>query len=160
MVKHAFRATFGLFLILLLLTPARADDKADVSAVLDKLHSYASQANWDAYFDLYTEDATFLGTDVTEVWTPDELRGYAGQSKGWTYVMKDRNIDFTPNGDVAWFDEVLHNANYGTSRGTGVLIRTNTGWKIAQYHLTFPIPNDIAASITQQIQTFEQKQPK
>lgn len=160
MTKFTSKAVLGLLFMILAVTPTQADDKTDVSAVLDKLHTYASQANWDDYFDLYADNATFLGTDVTEIWTPDELRGYAEQSNGWTYVMQARNIDLTPDGGVAWFDEVLHNANYGTSRGTGVLIRTNAGWKVAQYNLTFPVPNDIAASITQQIQTFEQKQPK
>lgn len=159
MSRYILGAIASVFLMMSSIT-ASADDKSDISAVLDNLHTYASKADWDRYFALYTDNATFLGTDVTEVWTPDELRGYASQSNGWTYVMRDRNIDLTPDGNAAWFDEVLHNANYGTSRGTGILIRTESGWKIAQYHLTFPIPNDLAAGITQQIQTFEKRTPE
>ncbi len=137
---------------------AAADDKADVSGVLDQLHANAGSASWDAYFALYTDDAIFLGTDAGERWDKPTFRSYASQSNGWVYTMTERNIDLTPDGDHAWFDELLVNAKYGTSRGTGILIRTNAGWKIAQYHLVFPIPNDLAAGITQQIQTFEARQ--
>jgi hypothetical protein len=55
----------------------------------------------------------------------------------------------------AWFDEILDSSSYGTSRGTGVLIRTNEGWKISQYHLTFPIPNELARHVTDEIKAFE-----
>ena len=134
---------------------AAADDKADISGVLDQLHANAGSANWDAYFALYTDDGIFLGTDATERWDKPTFRAYASQTKGWVYRMTERNIDLTPDGDHAWFDELLMSENYGTSRGTGILIRTDAGWKIAQYHLVFPIPNDLAAGITQQIQTFE-----
>lgn len=136
----------------------RADDKVDVSAVLDELHDAAAKADWPRYFALYTDDAIFLGTDATERWDKPTFQAYAGASNGWTYNMTERNIDMTPDGDHAWFDELLVNAKYGTSRGTGVVIRTQSGWKIAQYHLVFPIPNDLAEGITQQIQTFEARQ--
>ena len=144
-------------LIAVLLTnlSATADDKADISSVLDQLHANAGSASWDAYFALYTDDAIFLGTDAGERWDKPTFSRYAAQTKGWVYSMTERNIDLTPVGDHAWFDELLISEKYGTSRGTGILIRTNAGWKIAQYHLVFPIPNDLAAGITQQIQTFE-----
>lgn len=140
---------------------ASADDKADISGVLDQLHANAGSASWDAYFSLYTDDAIFLGTDAGERWDMPTFKSYASPTKGWVYDMTERNIDLTPDGDHAWFDELLMSAKYGVSRGTGVLIRTDAGWKIAQYHLVFPIPNDIAAGITQQIQTFEaRKKPE
>ncbi len=149
----------SLIFVVFLVAPATyADDKDDISAVLDNLHDAASKADWDRYFALYTDDAIFLGTDVTERWDKPTFQGYAGASNGWTYDMTERNIDMTPDGDHAWFDENLMNEKYGTSRGTGILIRTPDGWKIAQYHLVFPIPNDLAAGITQQIQTFEARQ--
>jgi ketosteroid isomerase-like protein len=34
--------------------------------VLDALHARASAADFDGYFELYTDDAVFLGTDATE----------------------------------------------------------------------------------------------
>lgn len=150
---------FAIFIAILFSSfTASADDKADISSVLDQLHANAGSASWDAYFTLYTDDAIFLGTDAGERWDIPTFRSYASKTSGWVYHMTERNIDLTPDGDHAWFDELLISKNYGTSRGTGVLIRTNTGWKIAQYHLVFPIPNDLAAGITQQIQTYEARQ--
>ncbi|MEO8576511.1 MAG: nuclear transport factor 2 family protein [Gemmatimonadales bacterium] len=52
---------------------------------------------------------------------------------------------------------MLDSESYGTSRGTGVLVRKNGKWKISQYALTFPIPNDLADGMTAEIRTFEDK---
>jgi hypothetical protein len=49
----------------------------------------------------------------------------------------------------------LDSAAYGTSRGTGTLALTPWGWKIEQYALTFPIPNDLAKEMTGEIKSFE-----
>jgi len=156
-MKQLLFATLALMLAAL---PLKANDheKAAVDTVLSSFHEAASKADWATYFNLMSEDSIFLGTDVTERWTKEVFQNYAAKTKGWTYALVERHINFTPDGNSAWFDEVLTNDNYGTSRGTGVVIRTKDGWKISQYHLVFPIPNDIAAGITQQIQTFEAKQ--
>ena len=131
-------------------------DKAAISSVLDALHQHASTASWDAYFALYTDNATFLGTDAGERWDIPTFKGYAkGAKNGWTYIMHERHIDLSPDGGSAWFDELLDSEKYGTSRGTGILVKAEGGWKIAQYHLTFPIPNDLAAGITARIKAFE-----
>jgi hypothetical protein len=37
------------------------------------------------------------------------------------------------------------------TRSTGVLIREDGAWKIAQYHLTIPIPNDLANRVVKMI---------
>ncbi|NVJ70939.1 MAG: nuclear transport factor 2 family protein [Alphaproteobacteria bacterium] len=150
----------SLFLVLALATHATAKDtdRAAVDAVLDNFHKAASEANWGTYFGLMSDDAIFLGTDAGERWDIPTFKSYALPTKGWTYTVRERHINFTPDGNTAWFDELLDNKSYGTSRGTGVLIRTNSGWKISQYHLTFPIPNDLAAGFTKQIQAFEKRQ--
>ncbi|MBL4638962.1 MAG: nuclear transport factor 2 family protein [Kordiimonadaceae bacterium] len=128
-----------------------------IAKTLDALHAAAASANWDAYFNQYTEDAIFIGTDAGERWDMPTFKGYASKSKGWDYKLENRHIVIGLNQNTAWFDEILHNAKYGTSRGTGVLIRTKSGWKVTQYHLTFPIPNDLTKGITEQIQSFEAK---
>ena len=73
------------------------------------------------------------------------------RGKGWTYHPKTRNVYFSPNQDVAWFDELLDNESLGETRGTGVLIKEEGRWKITQYHLTIPIPNALADSVAKQI---------
>jgi len=147
-------------LLLVIAVPVRAEsgDKSSVEKVLTGFHEAASKADWSTYFGLMSEDAIFLGTDASERWSKSVFRNYASKTKGWIYALHERHINFTPDGNSAWFDELLYNDKYGTSRGTGILIRTRSGWKISQYHLTFPLPNDLAAGITQQIQTFEARQ--
>lgn len=134
---------------------------AKINAVLDSLHKYAAKADGKAYFNLYADDAVFLGTDVTERWTKAEFQAYAmptfSRGSGWRYTPRERHVILSPMSNMAWFDEVLDSENYGTSRGTGVLIRTKAGWKISQYHLTFPIPNDLADKMTAQIMAYEKK---
>lgn len=135
---------------------ARDGDRPAVARVLDRFHEAAAAADWDAYFGLMSEDAVFLGTDASERWPREAFREYAaGREGGWLYVPRERHIDFAPDGAVAWFDELLDNAAYGTSRGTGVLVRAAGGWRIAQYHLTFPIPNELARRLTGEIKRFE-----
>jgi SnoaL-like domain len=141
-----------LFLILALAaTPitACAQRPAErVSAVLDALHTAASEADYDRYFSLYAENAVFLGTDATERWPIGQFKNYTkarfDEGTGWTYLMQERNIEFSPDGSVAWFDEALTNENMGLTRGTGVLVLTDGEWKITQYNLTVPVPNELA----------------
>ncbi|MBZ0089190.1 MAG: nuclear transport factor 2 family protein, partial [Thermoanaerobaculia bacterium] len=45
----------------------------------------------------------------------------------------------------------LDSATYGACRGSGVLEKTATGWKIAQYNLSIPIPNDLAKELVTRI---------
>lgn len=124
----------------------------EVGAVLDRFHQAASEADGDLYFDLLTEDAVFLGTDVTERWSVDQFKAFAdpyfSKGLGWTYFVKERHILVFPGGGVARFDEVLFNETFGTCRGTGVLVLTPEGWRISQYSLTVPIPNEIVRDVT------------
>lgn len=46
---------------------------------------------------------------------------------------------------------MLKNDSYGTTRGTGVLMKTRDGWRIVQYHLAIPIPNEIAKEVVARI---------
>lgn len=145
---------------------SHADHKAEdeVSKVLDSLHQYAAEANGEAYFSLYQANAVFIGTDVGERWSLEQFKSYSmpifNKGKGWTYHKRERNVFISDDGNTAWFDEVLDSENYGTSRGTGVLVKTANGWKFSQYHLTFPIPNDLAKGFTEQIMAFEAEQSK
>jgi hypothetical protein len=147
---------------------SRADPSTDakialISATLDQVHAAAAKADGDKYFALFAPDAVFIGTDASERWTLADFRAYAlplfAAGHGWTYVPRERHITIAaiPCGCVAWFDELLDNPKYGTSRGTGALIETGDGWKVEQYALTFPIPNDMAAEMTGRIRAFEAK---
>lgn len=152
------------FLVTVAAAPARAaTPEQDIAAVLDALHAAAAKADGPAYFALYTPDATYLGTDAAERWSLTEFKGYAmpyfAKGRGWTYVPRERHITIAPIDCrcVAWFDELLDSQTYGTSRGTGALVLTPDGWKVSQYALTFPIPNDLAKDMTAKIKAFEAK---
>jgi hypothetical protein len=86
-----------------------------------------------------------VGTDGTERWTVPQFRAYAHPhfAKGKAWTMRSTRREITFQHDVAWFDEDLISEGLGPVRGTGVLVRDAAGrWKIAQYNLSFPIPND------------------
>jgi ketosteroid isomerase-like protein len=129
----------------------------EIDKTLDAFHEAASKADGKTYFALFAPEGVFIGTDAAERWTVAEFKKYAEphfkKGKGWTYTKRTRNIDFSPAGDVAWFDEILDSVSYGTSRGSGVLRKVEGVWKIAQYHLTFPIPNELADKFTKEIKT-------
>lgn len=141
--------------------PGEAADTPEEEAaglVLDALHEAASKADGATYFDLFTPDATYIGTDVTEHWSIAEFRAYAepyfNRGRGWTYTPRSRSLTLAPLDCrcVVWFDEALDSQSYGTSRGTGVLVRGEDGrWRIALYALNFPIPNALARDMTARI---------
>lgn len=139
-------------------------DKVKASKLLDHLHTFAATGNWDAYFPLFAKGAVFVGTDASENWSLGEFEAFARRYKGWTYVMTQRSIRFSKDKKVAWFHELLTNTSYGTTRGTGTLLKSDQGWKIAQYSLTIPVPNAIAKKVTQDIAAYknqkETKKPK
>jgi hypothetical protein len=140
---------------------AERDPAAEISRTLDRLHAAAARADGAAYFALFAPDAVFIGTDASERWPLAAFREYAmkrfAAGQGWTYTPRVRHVTLAPIacGCVAWFDELLDSAKYGTSRGSGAMIDTGQGWKIEQYVLTFPIPNDLAADMTARIEAFE-----
>lgn len=134
-------------------TAAEADAAAcaPIAATLDSFHAAAANADEERYFGHFAPSGVFLGTDPTERWTVAEFRAWArpyfARDEAWTYHAIERHIDIAPGGECAWFDEVVRNAKYGDLRGTGVVLLLDGEWKIAQYNLTFQIPNDDAAAV-------------
>lgn len=126
-----------------------------VSAVLDDWHAAAAAAQEERYFAHFTPDAVFLGTDPGERWTRDQFRAFAkpffARGKAWSFKSTSRHVSFSADGATAWFDEMLDTPNMGPCRGSGVLVRQGTAWKIAQYNLSIPIPNPLTAEIKARI---------
>jgi hypothetical protein len=167
LTKHRLYIILGAVAVLLSGIAAAGNldsTRTEISRTLDRLHAAAAKADGAAYFALFAPDAVFIGTDASERWPIAAFRNYAearfAAGEGWTYTPRERHVTVAaiPCGCIAWFDELLDNAKYGTSRGSGVLIKTGQDWKIEQYALTFPIPNDMAAELTNRIKAFEAKQ--
>lgn len=127
-------------------------DKIKVNTLLDSLNVYAATSNIDKYFNCYTEDAVFMGTDATERWTKSEFLEYARpwfeKGKGWSFTSVKRNIEFTSDGKTAWFDELL-NTQMKICRGSGVLKKEKGEWKVSQYVLSMTIPNSLVDTVIQ-----------
>lgn len=134
---------------------ADATAEVEVERALDDLHLAAARADSAAYFTLFAPDAVFLGTDARERWTIQQFRAYAephfAAGRGWTYVPTERHVALSPDQATAWFDERLENAKYGECRGTGVLRRLGGAWRIVQYNLSVPVPNELLGEVAQRI---------
>jgi len=129
--------------------------RAEIDAVLDEFHSAAAAADEERYFATLSPDAIFLGTAPGERWQGEDFRvfvhGYFSRGVGWAYTPSDRSVDVAPDGTTAWFDETVSNAHYGECRGSGVLRNGESGWRIAQYNLTIPVPDAIAPDVVARI---------
>lgn len=151
---------FALTSGLLSVATLAANDEQNIETVLNSFHQAAADAKAKPYFDLLSQDAVFLGTDATERWSKDEFKAfvepYFSKGKGWLYTPVERNISLIKQGQIAFFDELLFSESYGTCRGSGLLVKTDQGWKISQYNLSIPMPNGVAKALVKQIKVFEQ----
>lgn len=119
--------------------------KNGINVTLDSWHKAAAKANYNAYFDLMTVDAVFIGTDATENWNKTAFQAYAkphfDKGKAWSFTVLERHIYFDTTGKTAWFDELL-NTQMKICRGSGVVVKIGQEWKIKHYVLSMTIPND------------------
>ena len=120
--------------------------KSEINLILNDWHKAAGQANFNAYFDVLTEDAIYIGTDPTENWNKQEFikfsKPYFDRGRAWNFTTLERNIYFSSDNKTVWFDELL-NTQMKICRGSGVLVADEKGnWKIKHYVLSMTIPND------------------
>ncbi|MBT5187899.1 MAG: nuclear transport factor 2 family protein [Kordiimonadaceae bacterium] len=127
-------------------------DEAAIIVVLDDFHDAAAKADKDRYLGHFTENGVFLGTDEWERWPlKPEFTEYVGkrfEAGGWSYHSEKKKIDFSKNGNVAWFDETsISNRNDSRYRGSGVLEKIDGTWKVAQYVLSVLVYNEVAGDV-------------
>ena len=145
-----------LAMLALATTSAYAGPSEDAAnRLLDGFHSNASNAQFNAYFAAFAPDGVFIGTDATERWTVEQFKAYTkphfDKGRGWTYIVAERHLNVSADGKHASFDELLDNTSLGRCRGTGVLRMVDGQWRIEQYHLTIPVPNELADEIVKRI---------
>lgn len=118
-----------------------------INAVLDDWHAAAAAADEKRYFGHMTSTSVFMGTDAKERWTKEEFQAYAhpffARGKAWSFTSVRRSIGLGPAASIAWFEEDLSTPNLGPSRGSGVMVLERRVWRIEQYNLSVPIPNEI-----------------
>jgi hypothetical protein len=120
-------------------------EKEKINMLMDSWHKAAAEANYNAYFNLMTKDAVFIGTDATENWNKAAFQVWAkpffDKGKAWSFTALERHIYFDKTEKMAWFDELL-NTQMKICRGSGVLVKIGNNWKIQHYVLSMTVPND------------------
>ncbi len=136
---------FFLFIISVAFSQNQTDNKNQINDILNQWHKDVADSNFEAYFDKMTANSVFIGTDAGEVWNKQEFEAFAkpyfDKKETWNFTPLDRNIYFSSDQKIAWFDEIL-DTWMGICRGSGVLIKDNNNWKIAHYVLSVTIPNE------------------
>lgn len=125
---------------------SKINQEGEINLILNNWHKAAAEANFNNYFNAMTDDAIFIGTDATENWNKQEFikfaKPYFDRGKAWSFTSLERNVYFSSDMKMAWFDELL-NTQMKICRGSGVLIMDENGnWKIKHYVLSMTVPND------------------
>ena len=132
----------------------------EIDQMLNKWHAAAARADQQAYFSYFTDDAVYIGTDSSEIWTRDQFYRWASpyfeKGKAWSFKANSRNVYVDGSGKIAWFDELLDYGK-GTLRGSGVLSKQADGWKIRHYVLSLPVPNDKFKAVVELLDEVSEK---
>lgn len=120
-------------------------EKEKINSILNNWHKAAAEAKFDNYFNLLSDESIYIGTDATENWNKKEFQNFAkpyfDRGKAWNFKTIERNIYFSEDQKMIWFDELL-DTQMKICRGSGVMILENNQWKIKHYVLSMTIPND------------------
>lgn len=112
---------------------------------MDAWHHSAAVADEDVFFGSLDSNAVYLGTDASERWTKQEFLDwglkYFERDTAWAFTPYNRIWAFSEDFKYAWFDELLE-THMGVCRGSGVLVRYESGWKIKHYNLAVAVPNE------------------
>jgi hypothetical protein len=153
-MKKLITSLFIMISILFTAAGASASETEEVKikAILVNFHDAAAKGDKKRYFNIFAQDAMFLGTDESEHWVAAKgLKMYFKDGKGWAYIPEKQYVYVAKDGKTAWFDEVAVSKGYGRLRGTGVFVMENGTWKMAHYSLTFLVPNEIAGEVVAKI---------
>ena len=120
------------------------NNRKQITTLLDSFNIAAANADYSTYFNYFTEDAVFIGTDATEHWDKKAFmlwaKPYFDKKTTWNFTSLERHIYFDKTGSLAWFDELL-NTQMKICRGSGVMVKQGEDWKVQQYVLSMTIPN-------------------
>lgn len=126
------------------------EEKEIINSFLDDWHKAAATADYNGYFNKIAENGRYIGTDATENWDKKAFatfsKPYFDKGKAWNFKAVQRNIYFSQNGSVAWFDELLDTWMKGC-RGSGVLEKENGEWRIKHYVLSMTVPNEVTKEV-------------
>ncbi len=153
MKKTTILFTFLLMMLSFSAVSAQAkyeNEKAAIGTMLDGFNVAAAKADFNTYFNYFADESTFIGTDATEVWDKKAFKVWAkpyfDKKSTWNFTSLKRNIYFSKDGKIAWFDELL-DTQMKICRGSGVVEKINGQWKIRQYVLSMTVPNEVVDKV-------------
>ena len=155
--------TFFLFLLGFSMLSAQSKkgfdkERTEISTMLDAFNVAAAKADYSTYFNYFADESTFIGTDATEVWNKKEFMVWAkphfDKKRTWNFTALKRNIYFSKDGKLAWFDELL-DTQMKICRGSGVVENINGQWKVKQYVLSMTIPNEVVDKVVTEKKALE-----
>ncbi|WP_262146989.1 nuclear transport factor 2 family protein [Chryseobacterium foetidum] len=155
MKKTTIILTVFLFVLSFTTVSAQAKfekEQTEIATMLDAFNVAAAKADYKTYFDFYADESTFIGTDATEVWEKKQFmvwaKPYFDKKSTWNFKSLKRNIHFTKDGKMAWFDELL-DTQMKICRGSGVVEKIGGQWKVKQYVLSVTVPNEVVDKVVE-----------
>lgn len=158
-----------IFAVLLLLAscgvraaePDDAEFRAQVAGFIDGWHDDAAHAR-PAYFDKMAPEGVYIGTDRHEIWQREAFRAWAkpyfDKGHAWAFKAVQRNIYFSPDRRLVWWDEQLA-TQMGICQASGVLRNGPDGMAILHYQLSLAVPNEVMKQILPVIGDWEKAHP-
>lgn len=129
--------------------------RAAVEAVLDDFQAAGRAADLEGYVGQLAPDAVYLGTDPAERHTRDEVRAlvapYFERGSGLASRVTERHVFLSDDARTAWFDARLERPDLGELRATGVLRQRDGAWRIVQYSVSLPVPNEAVRDVAERI---------
>ncbi|MHC5065104.1 MAG: nuclear transport factor 2 family protein [Planctomycetota bacterium] len=123
------------------------DAMSQVMAILTRFHQAGVDAKLEDFLGYLHPQAIFFGTDPKERFSVEGLEAFLAphfaEGQGWSSMPVEQNVYLAEGRQLAWFDQRLRSDRFGEMRGSGVLIKDGEDWKIVQYAISLPIPNDL-----------------
>ncbi len=143
-----------LFIAFLFTSCKNQVSKNQINTFMDNWHLAASNANADVFFGSMEENAVYLGTQADEIWVKSDFiqfaKPYFDRGRAWSFTPIERNIYFSENDNLFWFDESLETW-MGICRGSGVIVKQGDSLKILHYNLAVTISNNLVGDFVKLI---------
>ena len=127
-----------------------ADEKKAIVELLTRYRSALANSDAEKFFGCFDENSITFWTDEAERFTLPQLKAvltpYFDQGQTWKRTVRDRHVYLGPNQQIGWFEEKTERDGV-PMRTTGVIQKTEKGWKIVQSNTAFALPNEIYPQI-------------
>ncbi len=127
--------------------------------LLRDVHLAKAEGDGERFFGLFASDAVILGTDRAERYSVAAWRAifgpyYARGSGRPATIPVEQHVYLSPDGDMAWFEELVERQNLGRMRGTGVIAKVEGAWKFVHYNFVLIVPAELAEDFARRIDAF------